>query len=254
MTMTIQYASDLHLEFPLNNKFIRENPLQPKGDILVLAGDIVPFVMMDQYDDFFNYLSDNFQATYWVPGNHEYYYDDISARSSTLNEKIRSNVYLVNNVIVKHDNVKLIFSTLWSRIGPGKLWEIQRGMSDFRVIKYGNEKFNPDHFNALHTECLEFIKREIEGIDKEDKVVVSHHIPTYLHYPEIYKGSPLSEAFAVELHDMIEASSITSWIYGHHHSNLPDFKIGNTLMCTNQLGYVKYNEHYGFDGARVLIF
>lgn len=38
--MKIQYASDLHLEFSQNSKYLKENRLSVKGDILLLAGDI----------------------------------------------------------------------------------------------------------------------------------------------------------------------------------------------------------------------
>jgi predicted phosphohydrolase len=244
--MIIQYASDLHLEFPDNRKYLKETPLIPKGDVLVLAGDIVLFKVMHEHDDFFDYLSDNFDQTFWVPGNHEYYYSDINGRSGELNEKIRSNVSIVNNISLKHENVLFIFSTLWSAISQANQWRVQQSLSDFHVIADKAQKFNPDRYNSLHTESLRFIKDECGKYLDEKKVVVTHHVPTYLHYPEKYKGDSLNEAFATELHDFIADSGISSWIYGHHHHNCDEFVIGNTMMRTNQLGYVKYNENFGF--------
>lgn len=57
----------------------------------------------------------------------------------------------------------------------------------------------------------------------------------------------LNEAFAVELHDLIETSDIACWGYGYHHNNTPEFTIGNTKLITNQLGYVQLNEHRLFE-------
>lgn len=252
--MIIQYTSDLHLEFPENKKFLAENPLKPIGDILVLAGDIMLFKTIVQHSDFFDYLSDNFKHTYWVPGNHEYYYFDINERSGTLNEKIRNNVSLVNNISLNHDGVQFIFSTLWSSLSPANQWRIMQSLSDFHVIANKGQKLNPDRYNELHTDSIRFIEKECLKHNAEKKVVVTHHVPTFQNYPEKYKGDVLNEAFATELHDLIAALNINCWIYGHHHHNCNDFKVSNTKMRTNQLGYIKYNENINFrDDASVEI-
>jgi predicted phosphohydrolase len=250
--MLLQYASDLHLEFTENNQFLKKNPLLPKGNILLLAGDIVPFALMDKHKDFFNYVADHFETTYWVPGNHEYYHYDAATKSGILNEQIRSNVFLVNNIAIQQANVHLIFSTLWSKISPVYEWEIERGMNDFHVIKYNGFRFSVPKFNQLHYESLLFIKQELQKPKPEKTVVVTHHVPTLMHYPKQYKNSTLNQAFAVELFDLIEPSAADVWIYGHHHQNTPDFKIGETRMLTNQLGYVQNGEHGLFDTGKII--
>lgn len=252
MLQTIQYCSDLHLEFSLNAQFIKKYPLEIKGDILLLAGDVVPFAEMDAHKDFFDFVADNYEHTYWVPGNHEYYHSDINKRSGRLNEQIRSNVSLVNNIAIDHGSIQLVFSTLWSNIDIAYEWEIERAMSDFHVIKNNGYRFSIPAFNQLHKDGLAFMTQAIANVVNKRKVVITHHIPTFMHYPEKYKGDVLSQAFATELSALIEGSDVHSWIYGHHHNNTPDFKIGNTNILTNQLGYVKHGEHTGFDRARVL--
>jgi len=244
--MKIQYCSDLHLEFPKNREFIKSNPLQPEGDILILAGDIVPFAIMDEYDEFFNYVADHFQYTYWIPGNHEYYHFDLAEKCGELHEKIRSNVFLVNNVSVEHDDVRIILSTLWSEISLMNEWRIENGMNDFRLIKYKGARFSSEIYNTLYQENVDFIRQEVDKPWKGKIVVVTHHVPTFMNYPEDFKTSPLNQGFAVELSEFIETSGADYWIYGHHHRNIPDFAIGNTRLITNQLGYVSYNEHSGF--------
>lgn len=245
--MIIQYASDLHLEFPKNKDFLTANPIKPIGDVLVLAGDIVPFSVMDKHKDFFNYVSDHFENTYWIPGNHEYYYFDLADKCGTFHEKIRDNVHLLNNTVVEHQNVNLIFSSLWSKINSFNQWQIERSMSDFHVIKYKGSRFSAERFNQLHEESITFLKQALHHYYTTKTVVVTHHVPTFLNYPEKFKGDVLNEAFAVELFDLIEDSKPDYWIYGHTHSNSVDFKIGKTQILTNQLGYVKYGEHQLFN-------
>lgn len=245
--MKIQYCSDLHLEFPENHAFLKKYPLKPVGDILVIAGD---FYLLSYHtasiSDFISYASDNFQAVYWLPGNHEFYHSDIASRSFSFQEKIRSNFFLINNKIITYENANLVFSTLWSHIPLANQWDIQQSISDFHVIKHHGKKFTPAHFNAHHQDSLSFIKKNVTNIQEGKKIVITHHVPTLYNYPEIYKSSKLNPAFAVELYDFIESSDIDYWIFGHHHSNVHDFSIGNTKLCTNQLGYVHHNENTGF--------
>jgi len=118
--MNIQYCSDLHLEFLDNRKWILDNPIESKGDILILAGDIVLFKEVHQQQKFFDYVSEHFEHTFWIPGNHEYYNSDIAQRSGSFEEQISENVTLLNNTVKTINGVKLLFSTLWSHISLGK--------------------------------------------------------------------------------------------------------------------------------------
>lgn len=69
--MKIQYASDLHLEFGANTSILKEHPIKPAGDILVLAGDTG--YLGDKgliYHPFWDWVSDNFKEVIAIPGNH----------------------------------------------------------------------------------------------------------------------------------------------------------------------------------------
>lgn len=252
--MLIQYCSDLHLEFPINRKYLQANPIIPTGEILLLGGDIVPFSEMDKRNEFFDFVADHFEQTYWVPGNHEYYRSDIAQTGAMRCERIRSNVSLVNNYAVVYKEVRLIFSTLWSKIGPLHEFEILKSMADFRLIKNNGKSLSIDDYNVLHEQCKNFIFAEFERKSVQKTIVVSHHIPTFLHYPERFKHSPINEAFAVELYGEIERSNVDYWIFGHTHEVVPDFTIAKTILTTNQLGYVEYGEHLRFDRHKIIDF
>ncbi|MDR3714646.1 MAG: metallophosphoesterase [Puia sp.] len=281
--MTLQYCSDLHLEFPENWKFLQKKPLTPVGEILVLAGDIMPFSARDSFGYFIDYLSSQFAAVYWTPGNHEYYGSDLTLRPSWLRvsppgekpsagdklsfsvnvfEAIRENVFLVNNREVLYKNTRLLFSTLWSPITPQHEWDIRRSVSDYRAIRVDGRNLIPADTNAMHEECRTFLATALKPVEAlpasmpslpaspdsslPKTIVITHHVPTFLHYPPQYRKSTLTEAFAVELYGLIENFGADYWIYGHHHVNVPAFRIGKTELLTNQLGYVRLHEQRKF--------
>lgn len=250
--MKIQYCSDLHLEFQDNKNYLDRFPLKPEGDVLLLAGDIVLFKTMKKHEEFFKYCSDNFETTYWIPGNHEYYHFDLADVKTPLHEKIKENVFLLNNQTVTYKNVELLFTTLWSHIPPQHEWEVQKNVNDFYQIRNKGKNFTANDFNALHKTDFNFLKSALAKPTDKQCIVVSHHVPTLMHYPEQYRYSEINSAFATELFDFIESSNAAYWIYGHHHCNTPAFKIGNTTMLTNQLGYVQQNEHQLFNPAAII--
>ena len=250
--MKLQYCSDLHLEFPENRTYLKLFPLKPEGEILLLAGDIVLFKQRLQHDDFFKWCSDNFEATYWIPGNHEYYQSDVTIVETPLCEKIKTNVFLLNNQTVSYKNVELVLSTLWSNIPPQYEWEIQKNLNDFYQIKKHGNAFTVNDFNSLHGIDLAFLKNVILKPITLPRIFVTHHVPTFMNYPQKYRHSEINSAFATELYDLIETSNAAFWIYGHHHNNTNAFEIGKTLMLTNQLGYVKQNEHHSFNRTAII--
>ena len=216
--MKIQYASDLHLEFADNWRYLKENPLQVKGDILVLAGDI-GYLGDDNYTKhpFWDWASENYQQVIACMGNHEFYkFYDIAKLNDGYSLEIRPNVHSYYNAVVHIGDIDFIISTLWARI-PLK--------------------------EAYYTEQVSSMARR--------KIVVTHHVPSFQMQCPKFAESQANGAFMVELEDYIKVSGIDYWIYGHSHYNV-EIEIGNTKCVSNQLGYVFHGEHELFDPGKFI--
>jgi predicted phosphohydrolase len=248
--MTLHYASDLHLEFPENRQWLRQHPLQGAGGVLLLAGDVMPFHTLPKHKDMLKLWADQYDQVLWLPGNHEYYGSDILQRSGTLDEALAGNVRLVNDTTVYMPGLRILCTTLWTRIGQLNETWVRQSVNDYHQIRHGNALLLPAHTTRLHQTSLQWLTTELAKPFAGATVVATHHVPTLLHYPAQYKGDPLNEAFAVELHELIANCGAAAWIYGHHHRNTPPFTIGATRMLTNQLGYVRLGEDSGFEGDR----
>ncbi len=243
--MQIQYCSDLHLEFDLNKRFLQENPLPINGEILILAGDII--LLKEEYlkHPFFDFVSDNYEMVFWVPGNHEYYKSDIKQYRNRNEIKVRKNVFWVNNCVKSYKNVCFLFSTLWSRINSKNEAIIEQRYADFKHISIENKKLKPSDYNLLHLECLNFLDKEIKK-STQNTIVITHHVPSDYCIAGEYKDSCLNDAFCTDLTSVIETSEAKYWIYGHNHFNHKPLLIGKTTLITNQLGYIELNENIHF--------
>ncbi|MCX8211532.1 MAG: metallophosphoesterase [Lewinella sp.] len=248
--MHLQYLSDLHLEFPDNRTWLAANPIVPVGDVLIVAGDTHHLGPGFAKLDFWDFCAANFQRTYVIPGNHEYYAGyDLGSNPLGFREELRENVVLLNNRTEEYEGIQLIFSTMWSRIDQ-KVMEVFRGLYDFRIIKYEGRKLTVNNFNEVHEQCWAFLEAEI--VKPGPKVVVTHHLPSEECNATAFRGSALNEGFCIDKTRFIEANDIAAWVYGHSHRNVGDLEIGDTWLLTNQLGYIGYGEQKGFGAGKAV--
>lgn len=246
--MKIQYASDLHLEFEANSRYLCKNPIIPTGDVLLLAGDIG--VLGEDYMKYplWDWAAEHFRQTLVVPGNHEFYQsEDLASFHTGMIREIRPNVKLCYNSVVTIDDVDFFLTTLWAHIRTEDDFHIRRAMSDFHYIKYDGKRLEPGQFNKEHQKTLQFLDSALKSSVNSKHVVVSHHVPTELCMSPEFKGSAFNGAFVVELHDFIYDNQIDYWIYGHSHRNMPEVDINATKVICNQLGYIEDNEQKSFN-------
>lgn len=252
--MRIQYASDLHLEFADNWRVLKqEEPMNVRGDILVLAGDI-GYLGDDNYQThpFWDWVSENYQQVIVVLGNHEFYkFYDLSSMHDGLIGEIRPNIHYYYNVVVHIQDIDIIVSTLWANITLEDAYITEHSVTDFRRILYGEDILTFADFNREHKRCLEFIKQSVADSTAKHKIVVTHHVPSFQLMSPEFQGSRINGAFTVEHADYIATSGIDYWIYGHSHRNI-DKTIGTTRCICNQFGYAFHNEHLTFDGNKYI--
>lgn len=247
--MKIQFVSDLHLEFPENRIYLAKHPLEITGDYLIVAGDTAYLDLPESKNDtysaykFWDWASDHYKQVIVCLGNHDFYgYYDLHSMPNGFCKQIRHNAFAYYNNVVHLDDTDIIVSTLWSKIEPCDVFLTERNVSDFYRIMYDGHRLTADDFNYEHKRCLAFIQQAISESVAKKIIVVTHHVPTQLCTATEFRNSTINGAFTVELGEFIADSRIDYWIYGHSHRNIRA-QIGNTLIMSNQLGYISSKEH-----------
>ena len=253
--MKIQFASDLHLEFADNWRYLKQHPLEKTGDVLVLAGDI-GYLGDDNYSihPFWDLVSEQYEQVLVVPGNHEFYkMFNLTSLSDGEITRVRPNVKVYYNAAVNIGDVDVILSTLWAHIPLQDAYATESGVTDFHRILYDNETITFAQFNSEHERCVKFLEEACASAKAPHRVIVTHHVPSFMLSSPDFKGSRINGAFVSEMYDFIENCGAEYWIYGHSHRNI-DGVIGKTQCVSNQLGYVFSGEHKSFNPGRFIEF
>jgi hypothetical protein len=176
--MRIRVHSDLHLEFE------DWSPPKADADVVVLAGDIHVGVKGIEW------ARRSFPAIpiVYVPGNHEFYGEDIHDLTQELvMEGRRLDVEVLDGRSTTISGVRFLGATLWTDFalagaGPSSIdramADAQYGMYDFHVIRYGNDrKFRPTDARAIHLTQVRWLRSQISDGFVGTTVVVTHHLP-----------------------------------------------------------------------------
>jgi Icc-related predicted phosphoesterase len=256
----VTIMSDLHLEF-----YTLKNI--PKGDILILAGDIFIAAHMHKfhtdarsrsekkkYEKFCKEELSKYKHILYVKGNHEHYQGNFENTSSILKEYLSlhaPNLTLLDNESIIIVGVKFIGSSCWSTYGcnTAKHMIIQEGMNDCHVIKtqlssdddYTDEfthkihgrKFNVFDINKEHEKSIKYIENELEAANNLPCIVITHHAPSYM---SLMESRNMDDAYCSNQHKLIEKYKPKMWIHGHTHDT-KKYKINETIIISNQRGY-----------------
>lgn len=254
--MRIQIVSDLHLEFAENRNWLKEHPLQYRGDVLVLAGDTVTDRHRKKAEGFYSEIEKNFRLILSCMGNHEFYHGEADYAYPSYAKHISENHVKLNNSSFIFSNIKFIVSILWSRVPEDKMKIVSARMNDYHLIcrRYSDEKvpLSVEDTNRYHALSVDYIESELRKEFPGKIIVVTHHLPSYQCVPPEYNEDELNCAFASKLDYLFEKYRIDYWISGHTHHSV-DMMIHNTRCIVNPLGYVVEGVNENRDFSRSLV-
>jgi len=241
--MLIQVASDFHL----TNRNFKGFQVNPRADVLVLAGDFL--TVANKSKKTLNGLFDSIQEQTEVPilcvmGNHDYYRRTVQSAPKTYRTRLerRENVFLLDREYKILDGVKFIGCTLWSNLSkPLDAYYATQYLNDFNYIRReftGDQTLPlyPVDYTELHTQDLEWLKSTLSEPSEGSVVVVTHHGPTIQGISAKWQGDPANPCYVTNLEYLMEGYAPKLWIYGHTH-DFHDFMYDKTRMVCNPVGY-----------------
>jgi len=257
MTQTFRFSSDWHLEFytyrthigspsrDINQSSVLQKTEGEDKQILLLAGDIFTAKTCDNWIHLFDNLCSRFQHIYMILGNHEHYGYNFNRTYDTVNQFIlpfHSKMTLLDDEYVEINKDTALFAgTMWSSYHKDGNFLIndqmiaKQMMNDYRVV----EGFSPEMARLSFEKCKNLLDKYLTTC-YTNKIVMTHHAPSYQSVHPRFVGSALNSSFVNDLDDYIKDSDIHTWLHGHIHNNV-DYRIGSTRILANPYGYYSEN-------------
>lgn len=238
--MRLQIASDLHLEY-LESKFPAFRGVEFGGaDVLILAGDIAKGSRgLDLFGDWPC-------PVVYVPGNHEFYDEEMAAVQADLDERAGDfpNVKILAPGTWEHGNVRFIGCTLWTDYAVFGTEHAAAAMAicaekivDHRSIRIaGDSPFLPAEALALHRVQRQWLLDRLAEPFIGKTVVVTHHGPHRNSIASLYADDLTSAAFVSDLEECLGIANLH--IHGHTHDSF-DYTVKQTRVVTNPMGYCR---------------
>jgi Icc-related predicted phosphoesterase len=231
--MHIQLLSDLHLEFHRDDGAAFVDTLEQTADILVLAGDIVPFTHMAACMPALTRLAARYSHVLTVVGNHELYGSDTTysfeyaAPARLAPFYSLPTVHLLNRRTLTINGVRFVGCTGWFPEKPSHVLT-QHLMSDFSQIKH----FTPWVYEQSQRDRA-FLEKSVQAGD----IVITHYLPHPACISPKFATSKLNDYFLVDYSDIIEDRAPALWLHGHTHDSV-DVTAAQTRIVCNPFGYV----------------
>lgn len=277
--MNLRLVSDFHTEFfgtasagKFERILERYFPAAPEDaeQILICAGDMGKMQEYDTtYKKLFKILGDRFKEVICVPGNHSWYSTiGVWGKESEFwrEKKLPDNVHYLDNRFIIIDDVVFIGSCLWTsfdNLNPVAMHHASKVMNDFHTIKTGyrvqegpyvnsqTARLTPEQTVERHKESVEYLRDTLEMFRGNKCVVVTHHAPCSQSVHSYYKGDILNAAYYTDLSELILEYQPYLWVHGHMHETM-SYKIGETNVCVNALGYHASSLNYKFEKMAVV--
>jgi predicted phosphodiesterase len=249
--MKVRILSDLHLEF------YKWQPPAVEADVVVLAGDIHVGTQGLEW------ARHHFPATpvVYVPGNHEFYGEQMQHVLSRLREEgARLGVNVLDTDEVNLHGTRFLGATLWTdfALDGSSPKQIERAlavarnvMHDFRSIRYGTgRRFNPDDSREIHLAQVRWLEAKLAEPHAGATVVITHHLPHRQSIHPKYEGDGANPGFASDLSRLLRPP-VSLWIHGHTHESM-DYVVNGTRVVCNPRGYLPGEPNPGFKPTLVV--